>query len=305
MSERFKVIFAYIAICTIWGSTWLVIKVGLETMTPLLSAGLRFALAAGVLFAIIKIRRIPIPWDAERVKLFVTVSLTSFSIPFALVYWGEQHVSSGLTSILFAVFPFCVAIMSVIMLPNEKLTTAKVSGIMLGFTGIVVIFSNDIQFGTETDQLFGMTAIVVSAFIQAFSAVLIKKHGHDLSPFVVSFVPMTFAGIFLTFAAIAVEDLAHVHFTLTAVSSIVFLAVFGSVTTFVSYFWLLKRVEVVLLSLTSFVTPIIAVILGVIILHESVSSQLFVGSSLVLTGILAANSTDVRTFLQTRFRSKQ
>ncbi len=304
MSERLKVIFAYIAICTIWGSTWLVIKVGLETLTPLLSAGLRFALAAVVLYSIIAVRKIQIPLDRARVRLFLIVSLTSFSVPFALVYWGEQHVSSGLTSILFAVFPFCVAIMSVLMLPNEKLTTAKVAGIILGFTGIVVIFSNDIQFGTETDQLFGMTAIVLSAFIQAFSAVLIKKHGHDLSPFVVSFVPMAFAGVFLTLAAFAFEDLTHVQFSSTAIFSIVFLAVFGSVTTFVSYFWLLKRVEVVLLSLTSFVTPIIAVVLGVIILNESVSSQLFVGSSLVLTGILAANSTDVRNFLRNRFSSK-
>lgn len=304
MPERFKVILAYIAICTIWGSTWLVIKVGLETLTPLLSAGLRFAVAAVVLYSIIAVRKIQIPLDRATMRLFLIVSLTSFSVPFALVYWGEQHVSSGLTSILFAVFPFCVAIMSVVMLPNERLTTAKVVGIMLGFTGIVVIFSNDVQFGTETDQLFGMTAIVLSAFIQAFSAVLIKKHGHDLSPFVVSFVPMTFAGFFLTVAGIAVEDYANVQFTSTAVFSIVYLAVFGSVTTFVSYFWLLKRVEVVLLSLTSFVTPIIAVVLGVIILNESVSSQLFVGSSLVLSGILAANSTDVRIFLRNRFSSK-
>ncbi|MBI2427457.1 MAG: EamA family transporter [Ignavibacteriales bacterium] len=305
MSERLKSILAYIAICTIWGSTWLVIKVGLETLTPLLSAGLRFAVAAIILFGIIKIRKIEIPWNSATAKLFFIVSLTSFSIPFALVYWGEQHVSSGLTSILFAVFPFCVAIMSVLMLPNEKLTVAKIAGIVLGFSGIVVIFSNDIQFGTERDQILGMTAIVLSAFIQAFSAVLIKKHGHDLSPFVVSFVPMTFAGIFLTIGGIAAEDLTHVQFTSTAIFSILFLAVFGSVTTFVSYFWLLKRVEVVLLSLTSFVTPIIAVILGVIILHESVSSQLFVGSSLVLTGILVANSTDVRIFLRNRFSSKE
>lgn len=303
MSERFTSILAYIAICTIWGSTWLVIKVGLETLTPLLSAGLRFAVAAAVLYGIIKARKIEIPWDAERAKFFLIVSLTSFSFPFALVYWGEQHVSSGLTSILFAVFPFCVAIMSVLMLPKERLTAAKTSGITLGFAGIVVIFSNDIRFGTETIQLFGMAAIVLSAFIQAFSAVFIKKNGHDVSPFVVSFVPMAFAGMFLTLAGVAAEDLSGIQFTPTAIFSILFLAVFGSVTTFVSYFWLLKRVQVVLLSLTSFVTPIIAVILGVIILNENVSSQLFVGSSLVLLGILAANSADVRAFLRNRISS--
>lgn len=305
MSERLKVILAYIAICTIWGSTWLVIKVGLETMTPLLSAGLRFAVAGVVLFGIIRVRNIGIPWNKKTAAFFFTVSLTSFSIPFALVYWGEQHVSSGLTSILFAVFPFCVAIMSFLMLPNEKLTLAKIAGIILGFTGVVVIFSNDVRFGTGTEQVLGMAAIVLSALIQAFSAVLIKKHAHDLSPFVVSFIPMSFAGIFLTLGGLLFENLSVVQFTSTAIFSILFLAVFGSVTTFVSYFWLLKRVEVVLLSLTSFITPIIAVFLGVIILDESVSSHLLLGSSLVLSGILAANSTDVRTFLRNRFTTKQ
>jgi len=305
MSERLKVILAYIAICTIWGSTWLVIKVGLETMTPLLSAGLRFAVAGVVLFGIIRVRNIVIPWNKKTASFFFTVSLTSFSIPFALVYWGEQHVSSGLTSILFAVFPFCVAIMSFLMLPNEKLTFAKIAGIILGFTGVVVIFSNDVRFRTGTEQVFGMAAIVLSALIQAFSAVLIKKHAHDLSPFVVSFIPMSFAGIFLTLGGLLFENLSVVQFTSTAIFSILFLAVFGSVTTFVSYFWLLKRVEVVLLSLTSFITPIIAVFLGVIILDETVSSHLLLGSSLVLSGILAANSTDVRTFLRNRFTTKQ
>lgn len=305
MSERVKVILAYLAICTIWGSTWLVIKVGLETLTPLLSAGLRFTAAGALLFGIIRMRKIALPWNSKTGRFFLIVSLTSFSIPFALVYWGEQFVSSGLTSILFAVFPFCVAIMSVLLLPKEKLTAAKIIGIVLGFSGIVVIFSNDIRFGTGTEQLFGMSAIVLSALIQAFSAVFVKKHAHDLSPFVVSFVPMSFAGIFLTIGGLLFEDLSGVQFTSTAVVSILYLAIFGSVTTFVSYFWLLKRVEVVLLSLTSFITPIIAVLLGVIILHESVSSQLFVGSSLVLSGILAANSTDVRSFLRSRFTMMQ
>ncbi|MEW6061201.1 MAG: EamA family transporter [Bacteroidota bacterium] len=305
MSERFKIILAYSAICTIWGSTWLVIKVGLETMTPLLSAGLRFAVAGVVLFGIIRLRNIVIPWNSKTAAFFITVSLTSFSVPFALVYWGEQHVSSGLTSILFAVFPFCVAIMSFLMLPNEKLTLAKIAGIILGFSGVVVIFLNDVRFGTGTEQVLGMAAIVCSALIQAFSAVLIKKHAHDLSPFVVSFIPMSFAGIFLTVGGLLFENLSVVQFTPAAIFSILFLAVFGSVTTFVSYFWLLKRVEVVLLSLTSFITPIIAVLLGVIILNESVSSHLLLGSSLVLGGILAANSADVRTFLRNRFTTKQ
>jgi drug/metabolite transporter (DMT)-like permease len=303
MSEQLKIYLAYIAICTIWGSTWLVIKVGLETMTPFLSAGLRFIVAGIVLFAIIKVRNVPIPWDRKTLGFLVMVALTSFSVPFALVYWGQQSVSSGVTSILFAVFPFCVAIMSTLMLPNERLTAAKIIGIIIGFSGIVLIFSDDISIGTGQEQVLGMIAIVTSALIQAFSAVMIKKHGHSISPFIVTFIPMSLAGIFLVTGSVLTEDLSRTEFTPIAIFSVIFLAVFGSVATFVSYFWLLKRVEVVLLSLTSFVTPVIAVFLGVIILNERISSQLFAGSALVLSGILAANAVDIRKYLRSRFSS--
>ena len=301
MSERLKVILAYTAICTIWGSTWLVIKIGLETLTPLLSSSLRFILAGIILFGIIRVKKIAVPLNKGTYWFFLIVSLTSFSIPFGLVYWGEQHVSSGLTSILFAVFPLSVGVMSTIFLPNEKLTAAKISGIVLGFTGIVIIFYNDAQLGTETISFIGMGAIVLSAVMQSFAAVTIKKYGRDISPFAVSFVPMSIAGIILMIGSVVLEDFSAVQFTAQAIFSIVFLALFGSVATFVSYFWLLKKVEVVFLSLTSFVTPIIAVVLGVLILDENISSQLFIGSAFVLVGILSAHATEVRRFLRKRF----
>ncbi len=299
MSERYKVIVAYIAICTIWGSTWLAIKLGLETVTPFLSAALRFVVASIVLFALIRLKGIAIPWNKETRWFFLVTGLTSFSIPFGLVYWGEHRVSSGLTSILFAVFPFCVALFSSAMLKTEKLNSAKIFGIILGFSGIVAIFFNDVHYsGAET--FFGMAAILASAVMQAFSAVIVKKHGHEISPFVVSFVPMTIGAIILSVASVAIEDFSSVQFTPMAILCILYLGIFGSVATFVSYFWLLKRVQVVLLSLTSFITPIIAVVLGAIVLNESVSPQIFLGSTLVLLGIIIANFPELRRLLSER-----
>jgi drug/metabolite transporter (DMT)-like permease len=268
----------------------------LETVTPFLSAGLRFVVASVVLYTIIRIKGITIPWNRESQWFFLITGLTSFSIPFGLVYWGEQKVSSGLTSILFAVFPFCVALFSSWLLKTEKLNSAKIIGIVLGFSGIVAIFFNDVHFsGAET--FFGMLAILASAAMQAFSAVIVKKHGHEISPFVVSFVPMTIGAVILSVASVALEDFSSVEFTPKAILCILYLGLFGSVATFVSYFWLLKRVQVVLLSLTSFITPIIAVLLGAIVLQETVSPQIFLGSALVLMGIISANFPELRRLL--------
>jgi len=301
MSERLKVILAYIAICTIWGSTWLVIKIGLQTMTQLLSAGLRFALAGMILFIIIRIKQIPIPWNSSTRWFFIVTACTSFSFPFGLVYWGEHQISSGMTSILFAMFPLWVAIMSSIMIPQDRITVPKVIGVLLGFSGVVTIFYHDLRFDGNVLTLLGMGAVILSAMIQAFSAVLIKKFGHDISPYVVSFVPMSISAVILLIGSVAIEDFSTVQFTPMAVFSIFFLAIFGTIVTFVSYFWLLKRVEVVLLSLTSFVTPVIAILLGVFILNEKISAQLFAGAFLVFLGIAYANISEIRTLFRNRF----
>lgn len=298
MSERLKVILAYTAVCTIWGSTWLVIKLGLETMTPLLSAGLRFTVAAVVLFTIIRLQRIEIPWTRETRWFYFVIALTSFSIPFGLVYWGEQRIPSGMTSVLFATFPLWVAIISSLLIPQDKVTAGKVTGVLLGFAGVVTIFWNDLQFSGSRETMYGMGAVVLSGMIQALSAVLIKKHGEKISPFVVSFMPMAISAVLLLTAAGVSEDIASVQWTPMGIFSIVFLAVLGTVVTFVSYFWLLKRVQVVILSLTSFVTPIIAVVLGVVVLNESVSPFLFAGAALVFLGIGVANSRDLRSLLR-------
>ena len=292
MNERFRVYLSYILICTIWGSTWLVIKIGLETMTPLLAAGCRFIVASILLFSLIKVRRVKVPLDGGSIRFYCIVALTSFSIPFALVYWGEQYIPSGLTSVLFAIYPFTVALFSFLFLPNEKITPQKIAGIVLGFLGIFTIFSNDLT-ASSPNWLWGMTAIPASAFLQGYSVIVIKKHGHAIHPFVITFVPMFIAALLLIASSVVVEDLSTVRFTSQTILTILYLGVFGSVVSFVSYFWLLKRVEALFLSLSSFITPIIAVILGVVVLDEKLSPRLFLGAAFVLGGIAVANSADL------------
>jgi drug/metabolite transporter (DMT)-like permease len=297
MNERFRVYLSYVAICTIWGSTWLVIKIGLETMTPLVGAGFRFLVASTLLFVLIKTRGVRVPWNRDERWFYGTVSLTSFSFPFALVYWGEQYIPSGLTSIIFAIYPFTVALFSFLFLPDEKVTAWKISGIVLGFIGVFTIFSNDLA-ASNPHSLWGMGAVLLSALLQGYSVIVIKRHGHSIHPFAITFVPMLIGAIVLLTAGVLFEDLSKIRFTSTAVLAILYLGVFGSVVTFVSYFWLLKRVEAVFLSLTAFITPIIAVVLGVIILGEQLSPRVFLGAAFVLGGIAVANSADLRKYLK-------
>lgn len=299
MNERFRVYLSYILICTIWGSTWLVIKVGLETLTPLMAAGCRFLVASSILFALIVLRGVKIPFNRVERSFYLIVALTSFSIPFALVYWGEQYVPSGLTSIIFAIYPFTVAFFSFLFIPTEKPTAGKILGIALAFAGIVSIFSSDVH-ASDPKALWGMAAVLCSAIMQGYSVIVVKKHGHSIHPFAITFVPMLTGAILLLASSALFEDLSRIQFTTKAFLSILYLGIFGSVATFVSYYWLLKKVEAILLSLTSFITPIIAVVLGVLFLGEELSPRTFLGSAFVLGGIAVANYAEVRKFFKRR-----
>jgi drug/metabolite transporter (DMT)-like permease len=210
-----------------------------------------------------------------------------------MVYWGQQYIPSGLASILFGIYPFAVALFSYFLLPSEQMTVWKMTGIVLGFAGMVAIFSNDITLASQ-NAVWGMGAVVGSAVLQGFSIIVLKKYGDDIHPFAATLVPMSLSGVILIAAGCLLENTASEGFTGTAIFSILYLGIFGSVITFVNYFWLLKRVEAVYLSLVAFVTPIIAVILGVVLMREELQPRIFVGAGLVLCGIVVANARDLR-----------
>ncbi|RCK75178.1 MAG: Permease of the drug/metabolite transporter (DMT) superfamily [Ignavibacteriae bacterium] len=288
LSEKFKITLGFILASLIWGSTWLAIKIGLESIPPFYAAAFRFSVAVVVLFLIITLRGMPLPLDIPSIKLYTIAALMSFSVPFAMVYWGQQFIPSGLSSLLFALYPFMVGIFSHFLLPNERLNIFKVAGIILGFIGIFIIFSQDISW-SGTFSLYGMIAVITSCIIQALSLVLIKKYGENVDAFHLNTGGMGLSVIILFLFAFLFEDFNDVHFNIAGVGSVLYLGIIGSVVTFSTYFWMLKRVEAVYLSLLAFITPILAVILGAIILNEKLGTHIIQGGALVLVGILTSN----------------
>jgi drug/metabolite transporter (DMT)-like permease len=137
----------FVLVSLIWGSTWLAIKIGLQSVPPLFAVTMRFSLATIILFLILKIRGERLPTDRVALLLYLTLAFLSYSFPFALVYWGEQYIPSGLASIIFAVYPFVVAIGSHFALEAEKMNVLKMAGILLGFAGVTIIFWSDIHPG--------------------------------------------------------------------------------------------------------------------------------------------------------------
>lgn len=287
-TPAYKIIIIYAVLCFVWGSTWLAIKISLESFPPFLSAGLRFFIASFTIYTLMRIRGTELQTDKESIRLYFMMGFFSFVIPFGLVYWAEQFVDSGLASVLFAVYPFFVAIFSYFMIPNEKIGVIRVIGMILGFLGILIIFHDSFSF-TFNDYILGMFAIVFSAIMQAFMAVTIKKYGKYLNPLTMNLVPMLIAGIVMLAIGTVIEDFSKINLTEYGVLAVFYLAIIGSVVTFTSFYWLLKKVSVIIMSLIAFITPIVAILLGWIIYGETLSEKHLVGTTLVLFGVLIAN----------------
>ncbi len=288
IDSKLKILLGYILICLIWGTTWLAIKVSIFTLPPFFSAGVRFVLASIIILIILRIRRYKYHFDLKQVIFLIFVGIGSFSIPYGLVYWAEGRITSGLTAVMFAVMPFFAAILSKIFLKDERFTFWKIFGILLGFFGLIVIFWADLDIGS-IGTVEGILAVVLSALLNAAVAVGVKKYGRDIDPVYINLIPMALGAVTLLATSFFIEDWGTLSLNLSTVVAIVYLAVFGSVVAFAIYFYLLKHMSVVVLSMTSFITPLLALFSGAVFLSEKFPSGTLVGSGMILGGILLMN----------------
>jgi drug/metabolite transporter (DMT)-like permease len=276
----------YALLCLIWGSTWLVIKIGFEGAPPFLAASLRFFIAAAILVPLsIAVRA---PWPRGRLEwgVIVFIGVVMFVFDYGLIYWAEANgVESSLAAVLFATMPFQTALMAHGLIHQERLTPVKLVGIVLGFLGILLIFSGEIG-GVGPGKSIPMLAIVVSATCASAASVAMKRWGHQASPYTWNAAAMGIGSAGLMLLSLASREPMAVPGWPEGILSILYLAVLGTVVAFVGYLRLLKTIPVTTMSLITFIIPIIALLLGYAIASETLDSLAWVGAAVTLVGIL-------------------
>lgn len=292
--QNLKIVIAYAAICLIWGTTWLAIKATLFSFTPLFSASLRFFFASIFIFLFAKSINIKLQLDKDSIKLYLYLALFSFTIPFGLVYWGQNAIPTGLASILFSTYPFFVILFNSRINLDDKNNIYQIIGSILGFFGITIIFAENVYFRFDNAFLSGMLAIIISSAMQALGAALIKKYGKNLHPLSLNFFSIFFSFFFMSIAVLFFEDIKKIRYDMTAVLATLYLSFFGTLITFTLYYWLMKKINLVLLSLSAFITPIIAIVVGIIFLDEKFTFFFLFGSAVSLVGILIANLPGIK-----------
>jgi drug/metabolite transporter (DMT)-like permease len=275
------------ALCIIWGSTWLGIKIGLEFLPSFLFAGLRFATATAALILLAKILHARVPRDRASWVLMLFLGIFQITLPYGLVFWGEEYVSSGLSAVLFATLPFFVAIFAHVF-TEEKLTGIKVGGILLSFCGLIAIFWKDLtafQNLAAQYSVLGSLAIVGSAASGGLANVVAKKHAEGVDPVANVLVQHSIGATALLSLGLVTESTASLSFTPAAIVAVLYLGVVGSAFGFIGLYWLLKRTSATNTSMITFLNPIVALLLGWVVLQEIPEPNVGIGAALILAGV--------------------
>jgi drug/metabolite transporter (DMT)-like permease len=283
--RKLAVAAAFVALCIIWSSTWLAIKFGLRDLPPISFVAIRFVIAVVVLLAISVGRVRLLPARRSDFKLLASTGVLMFAVNYALLFWAELYVSSGLSAVLQATIPIFGMVFAHFILPSEPLRGQRIAGAALALGGVAVICSRLLDFGGLL-AFWGGVAIVFGAAGAAFSNVLLKAREIQLAPAMIAAWQMIFGLLPLLVTGFLVEgNPLHFHWTGRAIFCLFYLAIPGSAFAFLLLYWLLPRMSVTNLQTISLITPPGAVLFGWLLGGETFPRWSLAGGALVLAGV--------------------
>ena len=281
-----KILFPFIALCLIWGSTWYFIKISLNAgVPPFFGVGFRFFLSGLLFFLIIFFRKESIPFNKQAIKLYLSFGLLNFALSYGITYWATQYVYSSISSILWGLFPLFTSVMAHFMLSgddNEKLTSNKLKALFLGFIGMVFIGSNQ-SIDLQSQSFLAIMVLVGAIIIAAWPSVLYKKYNDLVGPYQMNAVCQVLTGvIMLSLSYLLKEDIAQIVWTDQLLFASAYLVLFGGVISWGIYFWLYQYLSVTQVTYVAIFPPIVAIILGWIFLNEVLSAKEIIGTIFIL-----------------------
>jgi drug/metabolite transporter (DMT)-like permease len=276
---------AFVTVCVIWGTTYVAITIALETVPVLLVAGLRWMFAGVVMSALMLAtgRGLPGP------RLWAPLALLGFLMNVVgngFVVYAQQYVASGLTAVLIATTPFWSALIERLLPNGERFTTRSLSGLALGFAGIVVLVWPEMTNGGAGGRAFvvGVIAIQLACVGWVIGTSFARRHELGDNPFPSTALQMVFSGIMLLSAATVHGDWAQLSLTPRTIAAMLYLSIAGSLIAYSAYIYAIQHLPLQLVSLYAYINPMIAVALGTLLLDEPFSARILVAAVLVFAG---------------------
>jgi drug/metabolite transporter (DMT)-like permease len=278
---------AWGTICIVWGTTYVAIKIALATIPPFLKGELRY-MAAGLLLgglAVLRGYRLPPvgQWSTLAVLGFLMLLMGNGGVA-----WGSQHLPSGLVAVLVGMSPFWMTGVDALMRDGKQLFARQWIGLIVGFAGITTLVWPDITAGGASGRnfAFGVIALQLACAGWAVGSAYTRRHvmpGHILGA---AAVQMATGGVFMMITGTLVGEWSRISFNAATTTAFVYLVIFGSVIGFAAYSYALQHLDVAIVSLYTYVNPVIAVALGTLLLGEPFHRRMAVAAAIIATGIL-------------------
>lgn len=288
-------IFVFILLCIIWGTTWLAIKFSLQGIPPFLGAAFRFTVASIILLIYVRLNKAPMRLNKSDFKNVFISAILIYPVDYGLIYWSEQHLSAGVTAIFFATFPLFISIFSNFVFKNETFNKWKFSGVLIGFSGVVLIFYDHLLL-TNYEQLviFAIIAVIVSAAAAAYSTLIVKKHLSHISTGPLTLHQMFWGLLSLSIISFAFGETTNININWQVAAAVFYLGAIGSAVAFVLYYWLLKKISAITLSFIIYITPVVAIFADWLIFDETIALKTFMGMLLIFCGIALSQKGQIR-----------
>ena len=277
---------AWIAVCLIWGTTYLAIKVALETIPPFLMGGLRYLSAGLLLAAILRARGHKLPgvsaWPTLAVVGFFMLGFGNGGVVLA-----EGWIPSGLTAVLIGTTPFWMLGVEAMFSRQTVIHAREWLGVAVGFAGIVMLVWPEITAGgTEgSNFLWGVVAVQLACAGWAVGSAYTKRHVLPSDILGSAAMQMIFGGLAMLIVGTVLGEWSALHFTSKTAGMFLYLTLAGSLVAFAAYSYALKHLDVAIVSLYTYVNPIIAVILGAILLGEPLHFRMVIAAAIILAGM--------------------
>ncbi len=279
---------AFILLGTIWGSSFLWIKIAVQEIGPLLLVALR--LLFGIL-ALIVVAAVTRPeWPRQR-RVWINLTILGVinnAIPYALISWGEQSIDSAVAAVLNSTTPLFTMIVAHLALSDDRMTSWRVFSLLMGFSGVFILFSRDLSAGFHGSFL-GQLAVLLASVAYAFASVFARRTTRGLNPAVQALVPLLGADLLMWGLAPVIESPLTLPSLPLTWLSVIWLGVMGVAVAFLLYFYLLHSVGPTRTVLVTYIFPLVGVILGVVFLNERLDWQLAVGAVLVVASVVLVN----------------
>jgi drug/metabolite transporter (DMT)-like permease len=280
-SRTRNTILGYVVLSLIWGSTWLGIRILVRDVPPLEAAGVRFLVSGALLVSLAILQKRRWPNDRRSWNALFVLALTIMAVPYGLLFWAEQFVTSSMAAILFSASPLVVALLTPLM-SHRRVPRSAIFAMVVAFGGLLVI----LYAGLSTNQsLWGGAAVLAAVVLSAWSIVYAKDRLHEIDSVIATGVQLLVGSLALLWGSWVFEAHRPAHWTSSALLSLGFLVIFGSCLAFVIYYWLLKRMQPYQLATTSLVVPIVAVLEGTLFAREMVPPLMLIAMLVVLASV--------------------